>query len=63
MTTTQEYGSELNAVAFAARKARESGSPWYAVETRYGWIEAERKPGLRYGKVWECQPSGKKGAA
>jgi hypothetical protein len=51
--TTQEYGSELNAVSLAMRKARETEMPWYAVECVYGWIEAERKPSLRYGKVWE----------
>lgn len=62
-TTTQEYGSELNAVSFAFRKARDSEMPHYAVETKYGWVEAERKPSLRYGKVWECHPDGKKCAA
>lgn len=60
MMTTQEYGSELNAVCFAARKARETGMPWYAVECKYGWIDSERKPSMRAGKVWELHPDGKK---
>lgn len=58
MKTSQEYGSKQNAVAIARRKARETGAPWYAVECRYGWIEAERKPGLRYGRVIELHPDG-----
>jgi hypothetical protein len=56
----QEYGSELNAVTFAMRKARETGAPCYAIETKYGWIDCDRKPSLRFGKVWECHPDGKK---
>jgi len=60
MQTVQEYGSELNAVCFAFRKARENNKPWYAIETKYGWIEAERKPSLRFGKVWECRANGEK---
>ena len=62
MNTYQEYGSELNAVTAAMRKSRESGNPWYAIETKYGWIEAPQKPSLRFGKVWECL-DGKKYAA
>ena len=61
--TAQEYGSELNAISFAMRKARETGMPWYSVECAYGWIDAERKPSLRFGNVWECHPNGTKGAA
>lgn len=60
MGTNQEYGSELNAVSLAFRKARDSQMPWYAVETKYGWIEQDRKPSVRFGQVWECHPSGKK---
>ena len=60
MTTNQEYGSELNAVTAAFRKAREEYGVYYAVETKYGWITAERKPSLRFGKVWECHTSGEK---
>lgn len=60
MQTTQEYGSELNAVTFAFRKAREGAGVWYAIETKYGWIDSARKPSLRFGKVWECTESGKK---
>ena len=58
--TNQEYGSELNAVTFAFRMARESEMPAYAIETAYGWISAERKPSMRFGRVWECHPNGKK---
>ena len=58
--TSQEYGSELNAISFAMAKARESSAPWYAIECKYGWIDAERKPSLRFGKVWECHPNGQK---
>lgn len=58
--TIQPYGSELNAITFSMRHARETGYPWYAIETIYGWIEAAQKPGLRFGKVWECHPDGKK---
>ena len=43
----------------AFKKAREHGV-WYAVETKYGWIDSERKPSLRFGKVWECCENGKK---
>ena len=60
MNTSQEYGSELNAVCFAFRKAHDTQEPHYAVETKYGWITAERKPSLRFGKVWECHPGGNK---
>ena len=60
MQTSQEYGSELNAVSAAFRIARENGSAGYAIETKYGWIVADRKPSLRFGKVWECQASGNK---
>lgn len=59
-TTTQEYGSELNAVTFAFRAARETGMPHYAVETKFGWLTQERKPSLRFGKVWECHQNGNK---
>jgi hypothetical protein len=60
METTQEYGSELNAVNFAFKIARETEMPAYAIETKYGWISAERKPSIRFAKVWECHPNGKK---
>lgn len=60
MKISQEYGSELNAVVIARRKARETGAPWYAVECRYGWIETDRKPSLRYGRVIELHPDGTK---
>ena len=58
--TNQEYGSELNAVSFAFKTARKTKMPAYAIETKYGWISAERKPSIRFGKVWECHPNGKK---
>ncbi len=60
MKTSQEYGSELNAVALSFRAARETNAPAYAVECKYGWITSGMKPGLRYGKVWECRPDGTK---
>jgi hypothetical protein len=60
MKTNQEYGSELNAVCFAFSKARQTEMPWYAVETAYGWVESDRKPSMRFGKVWECHPNGQK---
>lgn len=59
MQTSQEYGSELNAVCEAFKQARQHGV-WYAVETKYGWVTANRKPSLRFGKVWECCKSGAK---
>lgn len=61
--TPQEYGSELNAISHAFRIARETGIAGYAVECKYGWISADRKPSIRFGKVWECLSSGEKVAA
>jgi len=58
--TSQEYGSELNAVSHAFKIARENGIAGYAVETKYGWVSADRKPSIRFGKVWECLVSGQK---
>jgi hypothetical protein len=60
MSTVQEYGSELNAVSFAFKMARENGIAGYAIECKYGWIASEQKPSLRFGKVYECQANGKK---
>ncbi len=57
----QKYSSELDAVSIAMRKARDSEMPWYAVECVHGWLDAERKPSIRFGKVWECHPNGTKG--
>lgn len=54
MNTSQEYGSEMNAISAAFRVSRENGGAGYAIETKYGWIAADRKPSLRFGKVWEC---------
>jgi hypothetical protein len=58
--TSQEYGSELNAVSHAFKIARENGIAGYAVECKYGWISSDRKPSIRLGKVWECRHDGKK---
>lgn len=30
----------------------------YAIETKYGWIAAERKPSIRFGLVYECLHNG-----
>lgn len=43
-----------DAIIEAHKMAYKSGFPAYAVETRYGWTCATRKPSLRYGKVIEC---------
>jgi len=63
MTTSQEYGSELNAVSSAFRIARETSYIGYAIETKYGWVSADKKPSIRFGKIWECHVNGTKSYA
>jgi hypothetical protein len=45
---------KTDAIILAHNMSHKSGSPVYAVETRYGWTCASRKPSLRFGKVIEC---------
>ena len=46
---------KIDAIILAHNMAHKSGSPAYAVETKYGWTCANRKPSLRFGKVIECR--------
>lgn len=46
---------KVDAIIEAHNMAHKSGSPAYAVETRYGWTCATNKPSLRFGKVIECR--------
>ena len=45
---------KTDAIILAHNMAHKNQEPAYAVETRYGWTCATRKPSLRYGKVIEC---------
>lgn len=51
---TTEYDNKHDAINAAHVLAHQVGMPCYAFECRHGWQVAERKPGLRYGKVIEC---------
>lgn len=52
--------NEIDAVSEAFSMARKVGMPCYAIEGKYGWSVATRKPSLRFGKVWECHENGDK---
>lgn len=51
---------ENSAINSAFVLARKNGIAAYAIEGKYGWSVSERKPSLRFGKVWECQTDGEK---
>lgn len=51
---------ENSAINSAFAMAHKVDLPCYAIEGKYGWNVAERKPSIRFGKVWECFPSGEK---
>jgi len=45
---------KADAVILAHNMAHKNQEPAYAIETKWGWTCATRKPSLRYGKVIEC---------
>jgi len=49
---------KLDAINAAFKLAHANGIAGYAIETFDGWIAAERKPSMRFGKVIECQVDG-----
>ena len=55
-----ETYTENDAINAAFALAHKNEIAAYAVEGKYGWTVSERKPSLRFGKVWECRDDGKK---
>ncbi len=51
---TKEYNDKLDAIGAAHVLSHQIGMPAYAFDCRHGWQVDERKPTLRYGKVFEC---------
>ena len=45
---------KIDAIILAHKMAHATDEPAYAVETKWGWTCASRKPSLRFGKVIEC---------
>lgn len=62
MHTTQKhadlFADKNDAVNAAHRLAHEIELPAYAIEGKYGWSVSERKPSIRFGKVYECRDDG-----
>jgi hypothetical protein len=46
--------TKIDAISIAHKMSAFVGAPCYAIETKFGWTCADRKPSLRYGKVIEC---------
>ena len=59
MNQATKDDAKMDAINAAQKIAHETGIAGYAVETIDGWIAAERKPSLRFGKVLECHVDGK----